>query len=277
MWALSGGIAFCPCGRRLVPKRTTTGGKVYWYLACGSYWNSDKPSCRYTKCHRAFETEERVARFVVGLLENPEALRERIEEQAAGEQRRLREADGELRRWRTHLRGIEVEREKLVDRLLEERIRETEFDARAAKLDADREATEREIEGLRGGEERLRELEELPRRVEEFLRDLPYLADRQRPVSGSELITGAGELTQLTPATVRERTGEELEALQRRSEDERKQRLRWFYEVLGLRVVAHPDGTLELSWSFGERVLPSVTQFESPVLGEVFSPDPPVR
>lgn len=88
---------------------------------------------------------------------------------------------------------------------------------------------EREIEDLRGGEGRLRELEELPRRVEEFLHDLPYLADRQRPVSGSELITRAGELTHLTPATVRERTGEELEALQRRSEDERKQRLRWFY------------------------------------------------
>ena len=37
--------------------------------------------------------------------------------------------------------------------------------------------------------------------------------------------------------------------------EHRAERYRWAYGLLGLRVLAHKDGTLEISGTFGERVL----------------------
>jgi hypothetical protein len=48
---------------------------------------------------------------------------------------------------------------------------------------------------------------------------------------------------------------EEVARREREAEDERLARYRTMYENLGLRVVAHPDGTLEPSWRFGEATL----------------------
>ena len=69
----------------------------------------------------------------------------------------------------------------------------------------------------------------------------------------------------LPPTTA---TGERLAA-----ENERSSRLRHVYEAIGLAVTAHKDGTLLLRWSFGERALPAVTEFESPTLGQLFETD----
>ena len=63
------------------------------------------------------------------------------------------------------------------------------------------------------------------------------------------------ELYRLTPDRIRQRTEEEVARRERGAEDERAARYRAAYEDLGLRVVAHPDGTLEASWKFGEAVL----------------------
>jgi len=58
VWSLTGGVAFCACGRRLVAKRTTSGGsagrrKVYHYLVCSTYLDSGEATCEHTRCHRA--------------------------------------------------------------------------------------------------------------------------------------------------------------------------------------------------------------------------------
>jgi hypothetical protein len=58
VWSLTGGVAFCACGRRLVAKRTTSGGsagrrKVYHYLICSTYSDSGGATCEHTRCHRA--------------------------------------------------------------------------------------------------------------------------------------------------------------------------------------------------------------------------------
>ena len=113
LWSLTGGVAFCACGRRLVAKRTTSGGragrrKVYHYLVCSTYSDSGAATCEHTRCHRAGETEERVAEFVLGLLRDPEVLREEAERQAEDERRRLRRADREAERLRGVLRGLEA-------------------------------------------------------------------------------------------------------------------------------------------------------------------------
>jgi hypothetical protein len=59
----------------------------------------------------------------------------------------------------------------------------------------------------------------------------------------------------LTPEHIRQRSPEEIEDTRRRNEAERSQRYLWAYELLGLRVVAHKDGTLELEWRAGSKVL----------------------
>ena len=75
---------------------------MYHYLVCSTYAGSGAATCQHTRCHRAKETEERVAEFVLGLLRNPELLREEDERQAENERRRLRRADREAER----LRGV---------------------------------------------------------------------------------------------------------------------------------------------------------------------------
>jgi hypothetical protein len=52
----------------------------------------------------------------------------------------------------------------------------------------------------------------------------------------------------------RERTPEEMEELGRGQERERAERYRGVYTTLGLRMVAHQDGALELTWKAGEGV-----------------------
>ena len=190
LWSLTGGVAFCACGRRLIAKRTTSGGpagrrKVYHYLVCSTYASgSGGITCEHTKCHRAEKTEERVAEFVLGLLRDPEVLREEAERQAEGERRRLRSADQEAERLRGVLRGLEDKRERLMDLALDGPFGKDEIARRAASLKAESDAVERELEGLGGSalEERLRELEELPEQIELYLRDLPYLVGRTRVV-----------------------------------------------------------------------------------------------
>jgi hypothetical protein len=104
-------------------------------------------------------------------------------------------------------------------------------------------------------------LKELPAFAESLARDLPYLLDSRRAVRDHE--TSAPERTQenplgpytLAPDRIRHLPEEEVERREREAEDERAARYRATYEDLGLRVVAHPDGTLEASWRIGEAVL----------------------
>lgn len=91
-----------------------------------------------------------MADFVLGLIEDPEVLREEAERQAEGERRRLRRADREAERLRGVLRGLDDKRERLMDLALDGPFDKDEIARRAASLEADREATEREMEGLGG-------------------------------------------------------------------------------------------------------------------------------
>jgi hypothetical protein len=107
--------AWKACGRRLVAKRAAGRRKVYHYLVCSTYSDSAAATCELTRCHRAGETKERVAEFVLGLLRDPEVLGEEAERQAEGERRRLQPADREAER----LRGLTDKRERLMDLALD--------------------------------------------------------------------------------------------------------------------------------------------------------------
>jgi hypothetical protein len=93
------------------------------------------------------------------------------------------------------------------------------------------------------------------------LADLPHLIDRDLPVREYETVPpergedGSLPIYTLTPGRIRERTTEEVAELREQRERERAERYRWVYGLLGLRVVASRDGTLELGWRAGSEVL----------------------
>ncbi len=97
--------------------------------------------------------------------------------------------------------------------------------------------------------------------AEEFVRDLLYLLDRMPPVSEYETVGGAQTednplgLYTLTPESIRFLPDEEIAARRQAAEDDRAARFRRAYDDLGLRITAHRDRTLELTWVGGESVL----------------------
>ena len=125
-------------------------------------------------------------------------------------------------------------------------------------LDTERERAERELRGFEDRGKRLRELEALPGLVGEYLRDLPHTL--ARTPAPREYETVPAERTDenplgvytLTPERIRHTSEEELEQQWRAAADEQAARYRAMYGALGFRVVAHPDGTLEIEWKFGK-------------------------
>ena len=93
------------------------------------------------------------------------------------------------------------------------------------------------------------------------LADLPHLIDPELPVREYETVPpergedGSLPIYSLTPERIRERTTEEVAELREQRDRERAERYRWVYGLLGLRVVASRDGTLELEWRAGSEVL----------------------
>ena len=67
----------------------------------------------------------------------------------------------------------------------------------------------------------------------------------------------------------------EVEGEQLATKNGRSARLRCVYETISLAMIAHKEGALFPWWSLGERALPAVTGFESPMFGSIFAPDGP--
>jgi len=103
--------------------------------------------------------------------------------------------------------------------------------------------------------------------VEDYLKDLPYLVNRSVPLQEYETVPPQHEpglddelpIYELSPERIRRHTPEEMEELREKRERERAGRYRWVYGLLGLRVVAHKDGTLV--------VCPGPSVAESSLLG----------
>ena len=62
---------------------------------------------------------------------------------------------------------------------------------------------------------------------------------------------GSPPIYTLAPERIRERTPEEVEELSERHERERTERYGAAYAMLGLKVVAYNDGSLEITWRGG--------------------------
>ncbi len=201
------------------------------YYVCSQHRKRGK--CEHARFHRLAETAERVERFVLSLIENPEALRGKVEERVDAERRALRNTDREARRVRSRLERLEVMEDGYSDQAAEGlmsmgRLRE--------KLAA---AEERTI---------------LQRRLAELVDRRPVV--REHETVGAERTEGNPfGLYLLTRDSIRRLDGEELEEKRRAAEEERSQRFRQLYEMLDLRVVCHQDRSLEVTWSGGADTL----------------------
>lgn len=211
------GHTVAPKGRRRGP---------YHYYVCPKKveeeWRADCPN----RNHRAEDLEERVREFALRLIEDPDTLREQIE-QLVADRYRDQQAEG--------LITMVKLREKLDD------------------LREEREGLEARLAMLADGEQRLRELEELPALVEEYLRDLPALMRPEIRVREYETVPEArtedkrfGVYT-LTPERIRTLPEEELAERRRAAEVERGARFRELYAMLGLRAAVRADGTLDIT------------------------------
>jgi site-specific DNA recombinase len=260
-WELSGGILHCPCGRRMASHTAKRKAGREFYYVCGLR-RSNHGRCEHgTRYHRAGQTEAKVRSLVLGLLARPDEVRRRAEEYVRSEEWRLMASSHDLAGREERLRGVEQRRGALIDLAADGTITREDLRAKLAGLDAERDGLRRELNALRNTEEQAERLRELPELAEELARELPHLLDARRVVRDHDTIpnerTGENPLGiyRLTTDRIRHLTEEEVTRREQEAEDERAARYRAAYEDLGLRVIAHPDGTLEASWGFGEVML----------------------
>ena len=258
-WVLRG-FAACPCGRNLLTYYCRRkGGRKSYYYTCSLKRRGEE--CEHARYHPAEALEGRVAEFIYALLHDPETLRSQVQARLDAERRELRGAEPQLRALRKELDRAEQETARLDRALVEGRITGERYDRLAAEIDGRRGTAERELERLSDKERRARELDELEDQIEEYLGDLPDLLDRSLPIREYETVPpertedGPPPIYTLTPERIRPRTPEEVQRLREERERARAERYRGAYRLLGLRLTAHKDGTLEISWTGGCRVL----------------------
>lgn len=247
-WTLRGRVR-CGCGYATV---AWANGSGQFYYVCGQHRR--RGPCPNVRYHRAAETEGRIERFVLGLLEDPGTLREKVEEKATHERAALLAADKEARRAHERLEKLEIMEDGYSAQQAEGLITMARLREKLGGLAGERATLEKRLSELRDSGQRLRELKRLPDLVEEYLRDLPHLVDRKRTVREYEMIpeqrtpdNPLGVFT-VTPERVRFLSEDELAEKRRDAETERAARLQELFEMLNLRVTAHKDGTLEVTW-----------------------------
>jgi len=259
LWELSGGFAACAeCGRGLsghtVAPKGRKRGSYHYYLCTRKVEEKGRSGCP-NRNHRAEDLEERVRNFALRLIENPDTLREEIEQQVRTEQEGkpwLRDAR-EAASTRERLAKLEIVADNYRDQQAEGLITMAKLHEKLDGVRVEREDLEARLAMLAEGESRVRELEELPQLVEEYLRDLPYLVDKMPVIREYETV--GAERTQenplgiytLAPERIRSLSEEEVASRRRAAEAARGARFRELYAMLGFRAAVHADGGLDIT------------------------------
>ena len=258
-WEVSGGMLRCAeCGRTMTGHTVAPKGRKrgpYHYYPCTRKGEEKGRSSCPNRNHRAKDLEERVRNFALRLIEDPDTLREQVEQQARAERESkpwLREAR-EAASVRERLVKLEIMEDRYRDQMAEGLITMAKLREKLDALREEREGLEARLAMLAEGESRLRELEELPELVEEYLKDLPYLMDRMPLVREYETMSAERTpenplgIYTLTPERIRYLPEEEVARRKREAEAARGARFRELYAMLGLRAAVHADGTLEIT------------------------------
>ena len=200
-------------------------------------------------------------RFVLGLIENPEVLRETVEAQLDTERSLLLQAGRASGRLHKELDELEEERDGYIRLAAKGSISDEDLERHLASLDVRRGVLREELGETADVGPRLRELDRLSETVDEHLADLPGLLERTAVVRPYETVPEEKTdedplgIYKLTPDRIRHLSEEEIERREREARARRSQGFRDLYEALDLRVVAHKDRTLEVSWKGGETTL----------------------
>ncbi|MDQ3941745.1 MAG: recombinase zinc beta ribbon domain-containing protein, partial [Actinomycetota bacterium] len=239
----------CACGYSMTNIRSD--GRRYY--VCSQHRKRGR--CEHIRFHRLGEAEERVERFVLGLLRDPETLRSKVEEKAERERRVLQNTDREAGRIRSRLAKLATMEKAYSKQEAEGLVSSDTLRANLVDLAQERIDLERRLTELTDSERRLRALEALPSLIEEYLRELPHLLDlepllREYETSAPEATPDdpLGALYTITPERIRFLPEEELAERRRAVEEKRARRFRELYAMLGLKVVCHKDRSLEVSW-----------------------------
>lgn len=246
------GFIRCACGRSM----TNYYSRGNRYYVCAAHRERNN-ACENTRFHRMDHIEATVEQFVLGLLRDPQTFRERVEEQAEAMRRELGSGERVARAFRKELDELDKREDNLVEAIgslgLSTRLME-KFREELERIQDEREDVLARLEEVSDVEEQARKLREIPRLVEEYLRDLPGLIDPQPLLRDHGTVPA--ERTEdnplgayrLTPERVRHKTEEELEAERRAALEERRGRFREIYSALGLTVVCQRDRSLEIRW-----------------------------
>jgi hypothetical protein len=229
-WELSGGVLFCPCGRRIAAHTAPKKGNYDFYYVCGLRRSNHKECEHGTKYHRAEEPEKKVRALVLGFVSKPDEVRRRVEEYVRSERNRLSHASRELDGWERRMRDVERRCSNLIDLAADETFSREDLTAKLDGLDREREATANEIAARRTVSEDMAKLEELPELAESLAQDLPYLLDRRRV--GRDYETSGAERTpenplglyKLTPDRIWYLPEEDVARREQEAEDERAAR-----------------------------------------------------
>ncbi|HEX5850633.1 MAG TPA: hypothetical protein VFY59_15665, partial [Rubrobacter sp.] len=228
------------------------------YYVC-SWHRARKGGCKYAKYYGAEEIEGRVSAYVLDLIRNPEILREQVEAEAAREKAALRDTRKQVAALAHRLAETVAERDRYNRLYARGKLTDDEYDAYTAEVAERKKAAEDELAKLEDAKRYVEYLDTVPRLVEDYLKELPQMIDdvpRIREYVIRDEYKGAGTNGHLRPQIVvpgmhRKRTPEEMKVLRDEAERERIGRYRRAYEMLDLKVVAYPDGTLEISWTGG--------------------------
>ena len=216
-WELSGGVARCAACERVFRARKRSkksGGRhyLYYYYRCSGYDAHGREGCTNSRYASAMKLEGQVWDFVRKILLEPEQLRSDLERMIELKREGMRrDPEREAKHWLEKLSEVDQERRGFLRLAAKGRITDKELDEELCGLEETRKVAEREIEALRGYQERIDQLE---RDKEALLSQYAKLAPEA--------------LDSLTP--------------------EERHRL---YKMLRLRVGVYKDGSLEveLAWS----------------------------
>ena len=266
LWELSGGVGYCACGRRLSTHTNAgrAGRRPQYHYVCSHRRRHGSGACPHAKFHKAEEIEGRVRAFVYRLLHDPEALRRQVLTSLELDRVSLGRVEEEAGVLLEQIAEADRERDGYLRLAAKGRISDGKLHGYLAELEQRKDGATRELGGLRERRERrerLQKLDELAREVDAHLADLPHLIDRTPVIREHETAPpkrgedGSLPIYLLNPERMRERTTEEIAELREQRDRERAERYRWAYGLLGLRVVASKDGTLELTWRAGSEIL----------------------
>jgi site-specific DNA recombinase len=165
VWELSGGMFFCrECGNRMSVHTTVEHRKEkvhrHHYYRCPKCQRHGIEACPHNKHYRAADREARVWECVAGLLRDPERVRAGLEEMIEQERAGSRgDPKREITRWLEQAAEVDRKRSGFQDMAAGGLITLDELRAKLTGLEETRKTAEAEIEHLRGGVERVAELE----------------------------------------------------------------------------------------------------------------------